>query len=293
MMSTGVYLNGRLIGSHNQPELLVRRIRDLRRKGKMDYTTSISYREENNEIQIYTDKGRVLRPVMLVEDGKPLMTDRQVKDLKEDKVKWGDLIKEGVVEYIDSEEEENAYIAVRDYKLEKEHTHLEITPSLILGISAGFAPFPEHNSSPRVTMAAAMAKHEGFRYQPSEELYWKQGQSTEKDFIFTTTQFMTVETLDRIHEQMAEGESLLICCKSFSEACRRRYPGITVRKIPQMLLGRCEFGRDDYSLSIVNMPRDPNEPAFVPVGPPPDAPKSKPKDPNPDQTDMFTTSDQA
>ena len=142
-------------------------------------------------------------------------------------------------------------------------------------------------------LAAAMAKHEGFRYQPSEELYWKQGQSTEKDFIFTTTQFMTVETLDRIHEQMAEGESLLICCKSFSEACRRRYPGITVRKIPQMLLGRCEFGRDDYSLSIVNMPRDPNEPAFVPVGPPPDAPKSKPKDPNPDQTDMFTTSDQA
>ncbi|MCX6694918.1 MAG: DNA-directed RNA polymerase subunit B, partial [Candidatus Altiarchaeota archaeon] len=157
-MSTGVYLNGRLIGTHNQPELLVKKIRDLRRKGKMDYTTSISFREENNEVQIYTDKGRVLRPILILEDGKPLMTERHVKDLKEKKVSWDELIKEGVVEYIDAEEEENAYIAVREYKIAKEHTHLEITPSLILGISAGFAPFPEHNSSPRVTMAAAMAK---------------------------------------------------------------------------------------------------------------------------------------
>lgn len=115
-------------------------------------------------------------------------------------------------------------------------------------------------------LASAMAKHESFRYQPDEQIYWKQGQSTEKDFIYTTTQFVTVETLDRIHEEMKDGESLLICCKSFSKACEDRYSNITIKKIPKMLLGRCEFGKEDYSLNIITMPVDPNEPDFVPQG---------------------------
>jgi adenine-specific DNA-methyltransferase len=117
-------------------------------------------------------------------------------------------------------------------------------------------------------LAAAMAKHEGFRYHPDDQIYWKQGRSTEKDFIYTTTQLITVETLDQIREEMQPEESLLICCKSFQKACEDRYPEITVRKIPGMLLGRCEFGRDDYSFSIVSMPVDPDAPDFVPPGPP-------------------------
>lgn len=105
-------------------------------------------------------------------------------------------------------------------------------------------------------LAAAMAKQEGFQYKPDEVVYWKQGQSTEKDFIFTTTQFVTVEILDRLHEDMKPDESLLICCKSFAKGCTGRYSNITIKKIPQMLLGRCEFGKDDYSLNIVNLPHD-------------------------------------
>ncbi len=103
-------------------------------------------------------------------------------------------------------------------------------------------------------LAAAMAKHEGFRYCPDEHIYWKHGRSTEKDYIFTTTQFVTVQFLDKIHEEMKPDESLLICCKSFQEACENRYATITVKKIPKMLLGRCEFGKEDYSLNIVNLP---------------------------------------
>ncbi|MBU0570402.1 site-specific DNA-methyltransferase [Patescibacteria group bacterium] len=114
-------------------------------------------------------------------------------------------------------------------------------------------------------LAAAMAKHEGFVYNPDETLYWKQGRSTEKDYIFTTTNFITVEYLDGIHEEMAPGESLLLCCKSYQEACADRYPNITVKKIPNMLLGRCEFGRDDYSLNIANMPIDPDRLEIVEV----------------------------
>ncbi len=113
-------------------------------------------------------------------------------------------------------------------------------------------------------LAAAMAKHEGFKYQPDEEVYWKQGQSTEKDFIYTTTQFVTVELLDKIHEEMKADESLLITCKAFQEACERRHANITVKKIPNMLLGRCEFGKEDYSLNIVNLPVDEDIPLYPP-----------------------------
>jgi adenine-specific DNA-methyltransferase len=116
-------------------------------------------------------------------------------------------------------------------------------------------------------LAAAMAKHEGFKYSPDEYIYWKQGRSTEKDYIFTTTNFITVEFLDKINEEMQPDESLLICCKSFSKACGNRYPNITVKKIPNLLLGRCEFGREDYSLNIVNMPVNLDEAEFVPSGP--------------------------
>ena len=103
-------------------------------------------------------------------------------------------------------------------------------------------------------LAAAMAKQEGFTYQPSREQYWKQGFSSEHDFIFTTTEFLTVESLQHMHEQMAEDESLLICCTRFQSECNNRFPNITMKKIPKMLLGRCEFGRDDYSLNIIALP---------------------------------------
>jgi len=125
-------------------------------------------------------------------------------------------------------------------------------------------------------LAAAMAKHEGFRYRPDENLYWKQGRSSEQDFIFTTTLHITPEHLDSIHDEMQPDEHLLICCKSYFEGAEDRHTRINIKKIPSMLLGRCEFDRDDYSLHIVDMPRDPDEPDFVPPGPPVIEPKAKP-----------------
>jgi adenine-specific DNA-methyltransferase len=108
-------------------------------------------------------------------------------------------------------------------------------------------------------LAAAMAKQEGFNYQPSETIYWKHGQSTERDFIFTTTQFLTVQMLDSIHDQLQEDESLLIACTAFHKECKGRHPNISLKKIPHMLLGRCEFGKDDYSMNIVNVPQSPEQ----------------------------------
>lgn len=100
-------------------------------------------------------------------------------------------------------------------------------------------------------LAEAMAKHEGYKFSPDENNVYKQGYSTEKDFIFTTTQFLSHELLNQIHNKLEEGESLLICATHFEEGVGSAYSNITVKKIPQMLLNRCEFGRAEYNLNII------------------------------------------
>ena len=128
----------------------------------------------------------------------------------------------------------------------------ELAPSLLKEDKFGNLVInKEYNAD---MLAAAMAKQEGFTYEPSAEHYWKQGYSHESDYIYTTTQFMTVEGLAAIAEQMKEGESLLVCCTAFQKECRSAFANITIKKIPQMLLGRCEFNKDDYSLNIVELP---------------------------------------
>lgn len=108
-------------------------------------------------------------------------------------------------------------------------------------------------------LAAAMAKHQGFTFSPDPEMYWKQGHSSEHDFIFTTTQLITAEMLETIHDQLGENESLLICCTKFQPECRNKYSNITIKKIPKVLLDTCEFDHDDYSLNIVSVPEIDNE----------------------------------
>ncbi len=128
----------------------------------------------------------------------------------------------------------------------------ELAPSLLKEDEHGQLVInKEYNAD---MLAAAMAKQEGFTYAPSSEIYWKQGTSSEQDFIYTTTQFLTVETLDRIYEEMAEGESLLACCTAFQKECKSAHSNISIKKIPKMLLGRCEFGKDNYNLNIISIP---------------------------------------
>lgn len=128
----------------------------------------------------------------------------------------------------------------------------ELAPSLLKEDKYGNLVInKEYNAD---MLAAAMAKQEGYTYHPDQEVYWKQGFGSESDFIYTTTQFMTVEALSAIHDTMAEEETLLICCTAFQKECKQAFGNITIKKIPQMLLGRCEFGKDDYSLNIIELP---------------------------------------
>ncbi|MCH5142927.1 MAG: site-specific DNA-methyltransferase [Clostridiales bacterium] len=127
----------------------------------------------------------------------------------------------------------------------------EIAPTLIVEDKFGNPIINrEYNAE---MLAAAMALHEGFEYAPDANYYWKQGKN-ENAYIFTTTTHLTESYLDAISKEMQDGEYLVIACKSFDSGIDRLYKNIKVKKIPQYLLGRCEFGKDNYNLNIVDVP---------------------------------------
>lgn len=105
-------------------------------------------------------------------------------------------------------------------------------------------------------LAEAVCKHEGFTYAPSETLYWQQGHSSERDFIYVTTQTLNREQLAALAEEVGDDRSLLVCCSAF-KAQPDAFPNLTLKKIPNTVLHRCEWGRDDYSLQIANLPLAP------------------------------------
>jgi adenine-specific DNA-methyltransferase len=108
-------------------------------------------------------------------------------------------------------------------------------------------------------LAAAICKLEGFTYHPSDAHYWQHGTSTETDFIYVTTQSLTSEQLQALSDEVGEQRSLLVCCSAF-RGDANRYPNLTVKKMPKMVLQRCEWGHDDYSLNVENLPQAPDIP---------------------------------
>lgn len=103
-------------------------------------------------------------------------------------------------------------------------------------------------------LAAAVALHEGFHYRPDGELFWKQSFGNENSYLFVTTRHLSSTYLDSIKDTMGDGEYLIIACRSFDRGLDKAYGNIVVKKIPQMLLERCEFGKTDYNLNIVHPP---------------------------------------
>ena len=153
---TNVFFNGIFLGTTNDPEKLVNLIREERRKGKITNQVNVVYYPHLDEVKIHTDPGRVRRPLIVVENGKPKLTKEHIEKLKRGEIKWSDLIKEGVIELLDAEEEENAYIALTEKDLTPEHTHLELDPSTIMGLSASLLPYAEFDRGDRVNYGAKM-----------------------------------------------------------------------------------------------------------------------------------------
>jgi len=120
---------------------------------------------------------------------------------------------------------------------------------------------PEYNAA---MLAEAVCKLEGFSYAPSETHFWQHGHSSESDFIYVTTQTLGVEQLAQLAEEVGEARSLLVCCGAFrgltAVQAGQRWPNLTLKKLPKMVLSRCEWGHDDYSLNVANLPMATPEP---------------------------------
>lgn len=114
---------------------------------------------------------------------------------------------------------------------------------------------PEYDAA---MLAAAMCKLEGFTYAPGEVLWWQQGHSSERDFIYVTTQTLSAEQLEALSTEVGEDRSLLVCCAAYrgvtAAQAAERWPNLTIKKIPKMVKDRCEWGHDDYSLNVANLP---------------------------------------
>ncbi|MCH2402511.1 MAG: DNA-directed RNA polymerase subunit B [Candidatus Nitrosopelagicus sp.] len=157
-----VFLDGKFIGYFPDGEELISSLRELRRNNKINSHVGISLHTPEEEgatkrLYINCNAGRVLRPVILIKDGKSLLTNDLIEKTSKKLVSWLDLIRMGVIELIDANEEENCDITF-DEKNTKKFTHLEIFSSAILGAGASIIPYPEHNQSPRNTYESAMAK---------------------------------------------------------------------------------------------------------------------------------------
>ena len=153
-----VYLNGDLVGVHSAPIDLVEEVRYRRRTGLLSHEVNVRYDDHMEEVVINCDDGRIRRPLLIVRNGKLQLQPHHLEDLDRDRLHWSNLIDQGVVEYLDAEEEENALIGLEESDLTPDHTHMETDPMVILGAATGVVPYPEHNSSPRNTMGAGMGK---------------------------------------------------------------------------------------------------------------------------------------
>ena len=153
-----VYVNGSLVGTHPDPNALADQIREARRRGDVSEMVNVSVKERTREVIVNADAGRARRPLIVVENGEPLLGDEEVDAVARGDVEFEDLVERGYIEFIDAEEEEDILVAVDEEDVSADHTHLEIDPQLVFGIGAGMIPYPEHNASPRITMGAGMMK---------------------------------------------------------------------------------------------------------------------------------------
>jgi DNA-directed RNA polymerase subunit B' len=156
---TEIYVNFKYVGETENGKELAANIVDSRRKGSLSQNINVNYDAESDKVYIDSSRGRVRRPLIVVKDGKPLLTERHLQQLNKGELTWSDVLRQGVIEYLDAAEEETALIAFNERELTKEHTHLEITPLAMLGITASLVPYGNYNQGARMNFGAKNQKH--------------------------------------------------------------------------------------------------------------------------------------
>ncbi|XP_058110216.1 DNA-directed RNA polymerase III subunit 2 isoform X2 [Magnolia sinica] len=153
-----VIFNGLILGKHRQPQRFANSVRKLRRAGKIGEFVSVFVNEKQRCVYVASDGGRVCRPLVIADRGISRVKEHHMKELQDGVRVFDDFIREGLVEYLDVNEENNALIALYEGEAGPKTTHIEIEPFTILGVCAGLIPFPHHNQSPRNTYQCAMGK---------------------------------------------------------------------------------------------------------------------------------------
>jgi len=145
-----VYLNQRFVGSVENLEQFIESVKDKRKSSKLPYDISIYYDKELNEIYLDSTRGRTVRMLIRAKEGKSLLTKEHVDKLINNEITWESLIKDGILEYVDAAEEENALVALNEEELTPDHTHVEISSIVILGILLSLIPYSNYGSSSRL-----------------------------------------------------------------------------------------------------------------------------------------------
>ncbi|RME53317.1 DNA-directed RNA polymerase subunit B [Candidatus Woesearchaeota archaeon] len=153
-----VFLDNKFVGTVKNGLEFAQQVRQDRRAGKLDIQLNVRFDAKLDQVFIETAKGRVTRPLVVVVDGKPLLNERHIQQLQKGELLWSDLVKQGVIEYLDASEEEDALVALEKEDLTPEHTHLEISAVDILGIAASLVPYGHHNQGVRLSQGAKNQK---------------------------------------------------------------------------------------------------------------------------------------
>ncbi len=155
---TFIYLNGKVIGFVTEPQKFVNEVRITRRKGLISGEINVAYSEKLNSVNINTDRGRLRKPYLIIDNGHSKLTQELIDKLLKKEINFNYLVRNGVIEYLDAEEEENALVAMNEKDITEKSTHLDFDMTAIFGLSANVAPFAEHNAIARQAMSANYMK---------------------------------------------------------------------------------------------------------------------------------------
>jgi len=155
---TDVFIDNKFMGNVADGRKFADDIISQRRSGKLPMEVNVLYNEETDEVYVETSKGRTIRPLIVVKDGKSSITQQHIEKLQKNELTWSDILKEGIIEYLDPAEEENAYVAFYERELTAEHTHLEISPIDILGLCTSLIPFGQFNQGVRLSQGSKNQK---------------------------------------------------------------------------------------------------------------------------------------
>ena len=153
-----VFFNGRYIGGVNNPQEFAMRIREKRRNGELPLQLNARYDEGFGLVMISTESGRALRPLIIADRGVSRLTKELLLKVQQNEIKWNDLIRQKVIEYLDTAEEENALVALYESELTGEHTHLEVDPMDLLGVVTSLVPYGNHDQSSRLNRGSKTQK---------------------------------------------------------------------------------------------------------------------------------------